>query len=55
MRDRFAEFLCNIILNTVATKRYRNKLHLIIQQGMMHAELGGPFIVREDEHKDFQV
>lgn len=33
-RDRLARALCNVILNTVATRAYRNDLEAAIQRGL---------------------
>lgn len=48
IRDQVAMAICNLTLKYIATPEYAQKIDLIIRQGMMHADLGGPFIRRND-------
>lgn len=47
VRNKLTQYVCNFMINNVAEPEYRENLHLLIDQGMYHAETGeGPFLAR---------
>lgn len=40
LRDRFAVWVCNFLLNRVATSEFSDKLKLLLEYGMTQAEAG---------------
>lgn len=48
LRDTLTYWICNFMINRVATPEYGKKLSAVISQGLMHAELGGPLILKRD-------
>jgi hypothetical protein len=52
VRNRLAQIICNWTLRWVSKKDYREKIALLIDQGLYHADTGaGPFLVRRKEEE----
>lgn len=51
-RDKAARWLCNWALKHIATPEYREKIDLLIKQGMFHTQYGGPFLIARDDKDD---